>query len=207
MPRATPLPLRRAIWTRFQRGQLPADIAQAVGLPSRTVRLLLRQWRLQGADDLAPHYRGGTSRSRQRQTVAAEVAHMGREHPTWGAGLIRVQLQRRHPRWTLPSVRALQRDLRQAGLQPAPRGRRHSLPQGRAQVPHDTWQMDAAEQVRLRSGQRVSWLRLIDECSGAVLKTVVFPPRPLEPSAGRRDATVLTGGVYRLGPAAAAAGR
>ena len=46
--------------------------------------------------------------------------------------------------------------------------------------------MDAAEQVPLQTGQRVSWLRIADECSGGVLWTDVFPPRPLErgPAAG-----------------------
>jgi hypothetical protein len=29
------------------------------------------------------------------------------------------------------------------------------------------WQLDAAERMRLRSGQRVNWLRNTDECSGA----------------------------------------
>jgi transposase InsO family protein len=30
--------------------------------------------------------------------------------------------------------------------------------------------MDAAELVKLRGGQLVSWLRIVDECSGAVLR-------------------------------------
>src|SRR5436305_2098766 len=37
------------------------------------------------------------------------------------------------------------------------------------------WQADAADQLRLGNGQLASWLRLTDECSGAILKTVVFP--------------------------------
>jgi hypothetical protein len=36
--------------------------------------------------------------------------------------------------------------------------------------------MDAAEQMRIAGGQGVSWLRLVDECSGAFLATTVFPP-------------------------------
>ena len=51
----------------------------------------------------------------------------------------------------------------------------------RAAVPHDTWQMDASEQLRLGSGQGISWLRLVDEYSGAFLGTTVFPPLPLGP--------------------------
>jgi len=34
--------------------------------------------------------------------------------------------------------------------------------------------MDASDRLRLRSGQQVSWLRLVDEASGAVLFTQVF---------------------------------
>src|SRR5262249_869928 len=44
----------------------------------------------------------------------------------------------------------------------------------RAGEPHEVWQMDAAERTALRSGQQVSWLRLIDEASGAVLSSRVF---------------------------------
>jgi hypothetical protein len=36
--------------------------------------------------------------------------------------------------------------------------------------------MDAVEQLRLGSKQGVSWLRLVDEYSGAFLGTTVFPP-------------------------------
>ena len=36
--------------------------------------------------------------------------------------------------------------------------------------------MDAAEQVPLRTGRRVCWLRIVDECSGAVLGPRFSPP-------------------------------
>jgi hypothetical protein len=36
--------------------------------------------------------------------------------------------------------------------------------------------MDAAELIELRAGSLVCWLRIADECSGAVLWTTVFPP-------------------------------
>ena len=39
--------------------------------------------------------------------------------------------------------------------------------------------MDAKEHIRIKTREEVSWLRLIDECSGAVLWTAVFPPRGL----------------------------
>ena len=102
---------------------------------------------------------------------------MRRQHSTWGAGLVRVLLHRRYPANPIPAERTLQRWFRHAGLLPAPSGRR-SGPSSyqRAQQPHDVWQMDAADQVALQNGRQVCWLRIADECSGAVLQTTVFPP-------------------------------
>jgi hypothetical protein len=45
----------------------------------------------------------------------------------------------------------------------------------RAQEPHEVWQMDAVERLRLADGSGACWLRLTDECSGAILATQPFP--------------------------------
>src|SRR5207244_8187324 len=100
-----------------------------------------------------------------------------------------VLLLREHRREAVPAERTLQRWFRRAGLGPAPKGRRLKTAAPRATRPHEVWQMDAKERVLLHSGEHVSWLRLADECSGAVLGTRVFPPGELEPSAGRRRAS------------------
>src|SRR6185369_3390478 len=118
---------------------------------------------------------------RVKHPLHGPALDLRRDHPTWGAGLIRVILRRRFPRSTPPSVRTLQRWLRRAKLNPVPPGRRPAGQPARAEQPHDVWQVDAAELVRLKSGQPVSWLRIVDECSGAVLQTAVFPPRALAP--------------------------
>jgi hypothetical protein len=50
-------------------------------------------------------------------------------------------------------------------------------PQGdhrRATEAHEVWQMDAVECLRLQDGSGASWLRISDECSGAILATDVF---------------------------------
>lgn len=115
-----------------------------------------------------------------------------REHPDWGAPLIRVMLSRLN-RWVcVPSTRTLQRWLENAALAPAPPGRKAPY-RPRSSVPHERWQSDAADQLRLGNGQLASWLRLIDECSGAILKTIVFdcvfnrvPPQAVR--AGMREA-------------------
>ena len=89
----------------------------------------------------------------------------------------------------MPSVRALQQAFRRAGVN-RPRPPRPSTPATpRATVPHQIWEVDAKERVRLASGQRVSWLAFTDEASGALLATPLSPPgalaeRPPPPRSG-----------------------
>ena len=88
--------------------------------------------------------------------------HLRQQHPGWGAGLIRVMLQQQGIE-PLPAERTLQRWFARAGLGPAPPGRRPEAASRRATRPHDTWQVDAAEEIRLADDTRVSWLRIADE--------------------------------------------
>jgi hypothetical protein len=69
----------------------------------------------------------------------------------------------------------LQRWLHQAGLTPPPLLRVACLDDRRATEPHQVWQVDAVECLRLRDGSGACWLRMTDECSGAILATELFP--------------------------------
>jgi hypothetical protein len=147
-----------------------ADIAEALRLSARTVRRLLR---LEPAD-LRPKYHHCGRKPR----ACPEALDLRQEHRFWGAPYIRVVLQEQvDGPW--PSTRSLQRLFARAGLAPARPGRRPRAEGRRAREPHHTWQMDACERIRLRSEQEVSWLRLVDEYTGAFLATRVFPPRLL----------------------------
>ena len=192
MPRPLPVPIRQVIWRRFQDGQDGQAIAAALGLAPRTVRHLLGRFRRGGPDALFPSYdRCGEATRKPVESVLQTALGLRREHPTWGAGLIRVMLRRQQPDLCPPAERTLQRWFLQAGLAPATAGRRPATDSRRAEQPHQVWQMDAAELVKLRTGQRVCWLRIADECSGAVLWTAVFPPGPVDssPADGRPGAT------------------
>jgi hypothetical protein len=180
MPRATPVPVRQTILARQQQGQDATAIAQDLQLPVRTVQHLLQRLR-QAPAVLPPAYPSGP---RPAHPLCETVLDYRRQHPAWGAELIRVQLCRTRDPKDVPCARTLQRWLCRHGLSPAPPGRQPALRRPRAEVPHAVWQMDAAEHLALRGGQEVSWLRLVDECSGAFLKTRVFPPRAVEPGAG-----------------------
>ncbi|SIO33840.1 Homeodomain-like domain-containing protein [Singulisphaera sp. GP187] len=208
MPRHVPLPIRQTIWNRFQDGQDVRTIAKDLDLSLRTVRRLFQRFRSENADPLATSYdRCGVATPKPIETLVQAVLELRREHPTWGAGLIRVMLRRNGLDGPLPATRTLQRWLLRADLAPAPPGRRPSSDTLRAARPHEVWQMDAAELVPLQTGQRVCWLRIVDECSGAVLWTEVFPPGPLEPGLARVDPGSTPPGLRPLGPTRSDPGR
>ena len=125
MPAPIPVPVRRAIWRRHLRGQAPAAIAANLGLASRTVRHLLRCWQRHGPEALAPRYAGaGRPLSPEAAALRDRARQLRREHPTWGAGLLRLVLRREHPGAAVPCERTVRRWLDSADLAPAPVGRR-----------------------------------------------------------------------------------
>lgn len=200
MPAPVPLPIRQAIQRRSERGATTSELSQAFGIPARTVRNLLRRFRACGAEGLTPDYRRLPQPPPAPEHPAFSPAARLREaHAGWGAGLIRIYLEIQGVR-PLPCVRTLQKWFRRVGLGPAPPGRR-PVAARRATTPHQVWEIDAAEEIPLGDGARVSWLRIVDEFTGAVLHTAVFPPRALEQCAGAGDADRTPPRVLPLGTA------
>jgi hypothetical protein len=164
------------LFRRWQRGHSVAQIADALALPVRTVRHLLQRFRAAAGAAVPPAYpRCGRQHPWPNQELFHDALDLRRQHARWGAGLIRVFLRERWPRQPLPSTRTLQRWFARAGLGPAPRGTKPATSRRRACQPHEVWQMDAVEQIRLRQESRASWLRVTDEFTGAILHTTVFP--------------------------------
>lgn len=150
------------------------EIAARFQLSPKTVRRLLARFEQEGEGGVMPHYDQCGRPQAIASELVEEVCRTRREHPRWGAEMIRLELAEHHP--TLPCARTMQRRLRQAGLHPAPAGRpsaeRPRVP--RATRPHQGWQTDASEELRLAGRQQACWLRIVDECSGAFLSTTVF---------------------------------
>src|SRR4051794_19050447 len=208
MPKPVPIPVRRKLLQRAQQGEATASLAAAFGLAPRTVRHLRKRFRDRGPDGVPPDYRAPRALphaypDRVRQAALA----LRRQHPTWGAVLIRIALHERRPKTAWPSPSTLRRWFHDAGLVPAPPPRRPRPRSERATTPHQTWQVDASERIPLADGTQVCWLRVVDEATGAVLGTVIFPPSLLEPgrTAGHPDDPA--GAVRPLGPAPAAEDR
>lgn len=201
MPAPIPIPVRQAILARWKKGESVVALAQELKLSVRTVYHLVRRFAQRGQQGLEPDYkRCATKKVPTDSATFQKAVDMRQQHATWGGGLIRVLLKEQGDD-ACPSERTLQRWFRRSTLGAAPPGRRPASDDQRAQHPHDVWQMDAVDQLRLGSGQQVSWLRLVDECSGAVLQTTIFPPTLLE--SGRTDgrARDVAPGFFAVGTA------
>ena len=172
-PPPTPELLRQRIWHLAQQGLSAAACAASLGLPVRTVQRLRARFR-QADRPTPPDYgRCGRPAPVPFAALRAHTLACRQAHPRWGAGRLRVALRERFPHQRLPHPSTLRRWCARAHLSPRP-ARRAPPPAPRATRPHQTGQRDAAEQKSLRSGQKVCWLRLVDEASGAALFSRVF---------------------------------
>jgi len=202
MPSPIPVPVRQVIFQRWQQGASVPKLAEELDLCERTVRHLVQRFAGRGQAGVNPDYaRCATKALATDSSLFHKAVHMRQQHPTWGAGLICVLLQ--EELGACRSERTLQRWFRRTALSPAPPGRRPASDAYRARRAHEVWQMDAAERILLANGERVSWLRLVDECSGAVVQTTIFPPRALEPGGTDGGPTGVAPGFFQVGTARA----
>lgn len=201
MPRPTSVAVRLALYRYWKEGCSVSQIADRMGMARRTVRRLIARFVAWGESGVEPSYSQGPrvlSPQHQREKELAE--RLRRKHPEWGCGMIRVFLARESD-WAA-AVRTIQRWLSSASLPPAPAGRRSVGESSRAERPHEVWQMDASEGIPLATGQRVSWLRIVDECTGAVLGTRVFSLHTLERRFAAGNPGLAAELVRPVGPAA-----
>src|SRR5881396_1026611 len=91
----TPMPLRQAILRRWHKGQPVSTISEALDVVPRTVRHLVRRFRKEGDAAVAPSYhRADISAPNGSHKLFQVAVQLRKQHPTWGAGLIRVILRR-----------------------------------------------------------------------------------------------------------------
>lgn len=180
MPRAIPLAIRQEIVRRHLDGQTLARIAVDLHLPCVTVRSLWRDFRRRGEEGLAIGYGAcGRSTPGHSQTVLRRACQLKREHPTWGAGRVRVELLGPLDAALVPSTRTLQRAFRGEGINRPRRSQRPRTARARPEAPHDLWEVDAVEKKRLKTGAEVSWMAAVDVDSGAILAGELSPPGPM----------------------------
>ena len=177
MPQPLPFPLRQELVRRHAQGETLLAIAQEHERPlSPTVRNWWRRYRQTGDAGLQTHYaRCGPQGPKAGARIQQAALALKRDHPQWGAGLIRLALQPQFPGQYLPQERAIQRGWFQAaGLAP-PRTHRPPIERERGQEAPEVWEVDAKERFRLADGTGSSVLTVTDEASGALLGALPFP--------------------------------
>ena len=200
MPSAIARSIREDIVRQHKGGTSLAELAHRHTVAYRTVRRIWHVYVTQGRAGLKTGYSQCGRRGYQFETDVCETAlTLKREHPRWGAGLIRVETRRRHPRSRVPAERTLQYWFRTQGLQGIRKRHQRSQPYPRAKSPHAVWEMDAKEQIRLQDGTWTSVVSAQDECSGAVLNARAFPPPLLGPGLSAGRASVVARLLRMLG--------
>jgi hypothetical protein len=180
MPRALPMATRKEIVRRQQEGQALVRIAAELKLAYNSVRQICRLYRSRGADGLTPRYQNCARLAEPDHTAILQHAcELKRLHPTWGAGLIRIELAKRFRNHHIPSVRTLQYSFRAAGVNRPRRRRRPRQVVVSATRVHEVWQVDAVEKAKRADGHQASWLTVTEEMSGAILATELSPPRAM----------------------------
>jgi transposase len=102
MPQPIALPVRQQIWSRCLQGQDASTIARALGLCPRTVQQLVQRFRQGGQEALQPNYQAPEHPAIVPEHLVHQAIFLHQEHPSWGAGFIRVHLQLRHRTLTIP---------------------------------------------------------------------------------------------------------
>lgn len=187
MPAALPVPLREQMVRLHEEGHLLVDIARQLNVRYSTLCSWWRRYGKEGRAGLKPHYERCGRHGPHDPPVQQAALALKRAHPPWGAGRIRVELLAQFPGRPLPQVRAMQRWFRATGLQPV-RAQRPAVDRQRGKQPHDVWEVDAKEQLRLADGSGSSVLTGVDEASGALLEATPFPPVSLGSGGTRRRA-------------------
>ena len=176
MAKAIAVPIRHEIIERHQQGETLAAIAGSLSLSYWGVRQIWRRYRDRGEAGLALRGEGRLRRGFGcERLIYRSALWLKRHHRGWGAGLIRVVLRQRYQALWVPHERTLQRWFRQQHLNPL-REQHPPVTRERAQQVHQVWQLDATSHQQLADGTPASWISLIDEHSGALLQSEVFPP-------------------------------
>jgi hypothetical protein len=180
MPASTTLKLRKEIVQRREAGETFAAVSRDLGISYGTVRNI---WlRYQQTGQLSPNYAACAQPGiRKDQAIYERVMALKRSYPSWGAGLIWVELADALPEADLPCERTLQRWFHRAELvDKNPSDGLREVKVQRGQAVHEVWALDAKEQMRLLDGSHASWVAITDEGSGAMLEACAFPPEEVE---------------------------
>jgi transposase len=172
---------REAIVQYRQEGISMTEISETLGISYSSVRDLCKRYSESQKTDaplksvLTPQYsKCGIKKEKYSVEVVDSVLLLKTEHTRWGAPRLLAELERQVQGKKLPSIRSVGRWFRKYNLSKPPRQAREPVI-GRARAVHNIWEVDAKENLILLDGQEACYLTTVDEKSGALLASPVFP--------------------------------
>lgn len=171
--------VRHKIIAHRQSGMTYDAIAKELGVSYGAVYKLCKRFRLEGDVGLLPKYFNcGKSGPGRDCLIFRAACWLRRLHPDWGAEFIHAILKDRYPSESLPVPRTFRKWFKAHGLdRPRAKAELPPTPGKWAGEAHEVWQVDAKEGYRIESEQRVCWLSIVDEKSGALLEAPPFPQK------------------------------
>lgn len=177
MGKAVPYAVRELIVKRRQAGESPRVLALELNLSYDVVCKIWRGFRKQGQQALVPQYARCGRKPGYSEDLKSKINTI-REHEggrKLGAPYIRSKLLSSGQYSKFPHERTIQRWFRAAGQnRPVGRGPKHDPTY--SVLVHETWQVDAKENLVLADGSEVCYVNCTDEASGTFLHGEVFPP-------------------------------
>ena len=186
MAQAYSLSVRESVIQLYSIGMSRYKISVQLGLSYNTVKSLVKHYLACGEKGLQSNYhRCGRLVSYESERSYRLVRLYKHYHPGWGVGYILMKLKEKYPELPFCVSRVYERRLKQHHLLSMPRNPALSTVQytERAVLPHDTWQVDAKEQLITLDGLKACYLTITDEKTGGILEGQVFPPQSDQSSA------------------------
>jgi len=153
-----------------EKGNTYQSISEIVNCSARSVRRIWKQYQLLGEKGLLTNYAQSGCKATYQDSTWQKVASI--QDAAQGAPYIRSVLLEKFPTLKVPHERTIQRKWASQGRN-RPKGRPKRKSTWTDQPGH-TYQIDGKDQMRLKAGQMVSWMKVADEASGTDLCTELF---------------------------------
>lgn len=168
--------VRQKAIENWQSGQKKSEIARQLGVDYDTLLGWIKRFSQEGEAGLSLRYTCCGRKPQENGAVRSRALELMGQHQEWGAGYLRLNLQREFPGADLVKPRQLQRWVAKAGI----RAKRTKLPPVAADWasrPLERVQVDANERLVNKDGKECCYLNFTDEHTGAALDAFVFPLR------------------------------
>jgi Winged helix-turn helix len=175
MSKPIPYEVRRQVIRLKENGQGPSVIAETLGLSRSAVQKLLRLWQMNGESALQTRYSNCGKNAPQKFDLEIVAAIQRQRDSSRGGPFVYSLLVSQQPQKSIPHYRTIQRWWAKGKTGEGP-----VLPPRRrerwSKEPHETWQIDGKELIKLADGTETSWMNIADEATSTVLQTTVFSP-------------------------------